>query len=227
MRVARAVLQRRGSVIGLVLVALAIGASTGRPARARPAAQATQAVSIVNFSFQPATLTVPAGTRVTWTNNDSVAHTSTADGGAWDSGRLDPGQSFSHTFDTPGTFTYHCAIHPFMTGMITVEAPSPTPAPAPAASPTPAPGQVERVDLFAGCNNVSLTWPDGTPAATVAAAVTPPNALQAIWRFDNSTQTFRAFSPQFPQASDLTTVNRFDAVFICMNAAGTLMRPGA
>ena len=47
----------------------------------------------------------------------------------------------------------------------------------------------------------------------------------AIWRYNNTTQTFQAFSPQFPQASDLTTVNRLDAVFVCMDATGTLTRP--
>lgn len=53
----------------------------------------------------------------------------------------------------------------------------------------------------------------------------PADALLAIWRYDNAAQTFRAFSPQFPLASDLTTVNRLDAVFICLREVGTLVRP--
>ena len=85
--------------------------------------------------------------------------------------------------------------------------------------------QTEIVELFPSCNNVSLTWPSGTAASEVAAAVTPPSALLAIWRYNNTTQTFQGFSPQFPQASDLTTVNRLDAVFMCMSAPGTLLRP--
>jgi hypothetical protein len=85
--------------------------------------------------------------------------------------------------------------------------------------------QTETIDLFQGCNNVSLTWPDGTPTTEVAASITPADALVAIWRFDNPAQTFQGFAPRFPEASDLTTVNRLDAVFVCMSAPGTLTRP--
>ena len=95
------------------------------------------------------------------------------------------------------------------------------------ADPPPTPGGTETVELFAACNNVSLTWPNGTPTGAVARAITPPSALVAIWRYDNATQRFQAFSPQFPQASDLLTVNRLDAVFICMSGPGTLSRPAA
>ncbi len=56
-------------------------------------------------------LTIPVGTMVTWTNNDSVAHTATSDTGVFDSGPIPPGGSYSYTFMTPGTFPYHCAIH--------------------------------------------------------------------------------------------------------------------
>jgi hypothetical protein len=70
-----------------------------------------------------------------------------------------------------------------------------------------------------------LTWPDGTSVATVAAAATPPSAVLAIWSFDAAQGRFVGFAPQAPQASDLTTVNRHDAVFICVQALGTLNRP--
>lgn len=78
-------------------------------------------VAIRNFAFQPQTITVPVGTTVRWTNQDSVAHTSTSNNGVWDSGNLRQGQSFSFTFTKPGTFPYFCAIHPSMTATVTVE----------------------------------------------------------------------------------------------------------
>ncbi len=87
---------------------------------------ATAAVTIQDFTFSPATLTVKAGTTVTWTNNGPSAHTTVSDKGVWTSGTLaapgggggygggggSAGGTFSYTFMTPGTFGYHCAIHP-------------------------------------------------------------------------------------------------------------------
>ena len=72
------------------------------------------------MSFTPATLTVSPGTTVTWGNNDSIAHTSTADAGLWDSGSIPSGKTFTFKFDTPGTYKYHCSIHGF-TGTIVVQ----------------------------------------------------------------------------------------------------------
>ena len=85
--------------------------------------------------------------------------------------------------------------------------------------------QTETVELFPVCNNVTLTWPSGTPMTEVAAAVSPASNLRAIWRFNNTQQRFEGFSPQFPEQSDLRTANRLDAVFICMTGPGTLTRP--
>jgi plastocyanin len=79
------------------------------------------AIEIKNFSFNPKELTVPVGTTVTWTNLDSVAHTATADAGAFNSGNLNPGQSFSFQFDKPGTYVYNCSYHPSMQGTIIVK----------------------------------------------------------------------------------------------------------
>ena len=85
--------------------------------------------------------------------------------------------------------------------------------------------QTEAVDLAPGCNNITLTWQNRTPTVELAAAVTPAAVLEAIWRFDNRTQRFVGFAPHFPDASDLRTVDRLDAVFMCLNAAATLIRP--
>lgn len=78
-------------------------------------------VSIANFAFNPATITIPALTEVTFTNNDSTVHTVTADDGSFDSGQIAPRKIFRHAFETPGTFGYHCLIHTTMKGGVVVE----------------------------------------------------------------------------------------------------------
>lgn len=80
-------------------------------------------VAIVEFSFAPAELTVPAGTTVVWTNLDPVPHTVTATepGVALNSGNIAPGESFSFTFEEPGVYPYACSYHPSMTGRVVVE----------------------------------------------------------------------------------------------------------
>src|SRR5271166_3617997 len=84
------------------------------------APQGPNAVSINNFKFDPATLTVPVGTTVTWTNLDEEPHTVAAKDGSFHSPGLDTHGSYSFTFTAPGTFDYICSIHPFMTGTVVV-----------------------------------------------------------------------------------------------------------
>ena len=83
------------------------------------ASSSGNSVSIKNFSFTPNSLTVKVGTKVTWTNHDSVTHTVTANQGAFNSPVL-PGSSFSFTFTKAGTYAYHCMIHPYMMATIVV-----------------------------------------------------------------------------------------------------------
>lgn len=83
-------------------------------------AQGQMNVDITDFSFQPATISVPVGTTVTWTNQDSVDHTVTSQDGLFDSGIVGEGESFSYTFMEPGNYAYFCSIHPSMRGMVTV-----------------------------------------------------------------------------------------------------------
>ena len=83
----------------------------------------TTQVSIQDFFFSPANVSVPAGTTVTWVNEGNVPHTVTSDDGQFDSGVLMPGDSYTVMFKGQGTITYHCAIHPSMTGSVTVGAP--------------------------------------------------------------------------------------------------------
>lgn len=80
-------------------------------------------ISIGNFVFEPADITVEPGTVVTWTNNNDIIHTTTSDAGVWDSGNLNPGETFSYLFNVLGDFPYHCTPHPFMTGNVTVMIP--------------------------------------------------------------------------------------------------------
>jgi plastocyanin len=73
------------------------------------------------WAYTPNDLTVAVGTTISWTNTGAVAHTVTADDGvSFDSGSLDPQSTFSFTPDSPGTFSYHCAFHLWMTGSVTV-----------------------------------------------------------------------------------------------------------
>ena len=74
-----------------------------------------------NIAFSPSSITIRQGDSVTWTNKDNVQHTVISDSGSeLSSGIIQPGQTYSHTFNTPGTYTYHCNIHPMMTGTIIV-----------------------------------------------------------------------------------------------------------
>jgi len=84
---------------------------------------ATSSVNIKDFMFMPSAVTVKAGTTVTWTNQDSVAHTVTADNPSSDapaSMSIAQGKSFSYTFNKAGTYTYHCTPHPYMHGTVIV-----------------------------------------------------------------------------------------------------------
>lgn len=78
-------------------------------------------VQMKNRAFSPADISVAPGTTITWKNNDSTAHTVTASGGAFDSGRLESGQEFGFTFSEPGTYEYACTIHPSMKAEVTVK----------------------------------------------------------------------------------------------------------
>jgi plastocyanin len=84
------------------------------------APMATDQVAIAGFAFGPQAVTVKVGTTVTWSNQDEDSHTVTADDRSFTSQALGNGQTFTHTFTTPGTYAYHCSIHPFMHGTVVV-----------------------------------------------------------------------------------------------------------
>jgi plastocyanin len=82
---------------------------------------ATPTVHIKNFAFDPATLTVAAGTTVRFVNDDSEAHTVTARDGSFNSDGLDTNDSWSFRFTKPGTYAYFCQLHPYMKGTVVVK----------------------------------------------------------------------------------------------------------
>jgi LPXTG-motif cell wall-anchored protein len=90
--------------------------------RAAARAAANGAVTIVDFEFQPGSVTIDQGDTVTWTNNGPTAHSATAPDGSFDTGIFPAGQSRSHTFNEAGTYSYICTPHPNMQGTIVVRA---------------------------------------------------------------------------------------------------------
>ena len=112
------------SAISAALIGAAVGSVlAGGVLFARAQTPAAAAVAIDNFTFNPQTLTVKAGTTVTWTNKDDIPHGIAVTNNAFKrSQALDTDDSFSFTFTTPGTYQYFCYIHPHMTGTIVVEA---------------------------------------------------------------------------------------------------------
>ena len=87
--------------------------------------KAAASVTIDNFVFEPAKLTIKAGTTVTWPNRDDIPHTVAAKDRSFKSKAMDTDDSYSFTFATPGEYEYFCSLHPHMTGTIVVEAGSP------------------------------------------------------------------------------------------------------
>jgi plastocyanin len=137
---------------------------------------ADEDVTIAGFAFSPATVTVSVGDTVTWTNNDAATHSATANGGSFDTGNIGNGASDSVTFDTAGTFAYHCSIHAAMTGTVVVQAAgggggggggTPTTPPTDTADPAPAGGG----SLFAGL----------AVAFVLAASVVVARRLTRVW----------------------------------------------
>jgi len=97
-----------------------MGGRGSSPGNETPVQGATQ-VGLEDFAFAPANIVVDAGTTVTWTNYDDVGHTVTSDDGdELDSSLFGRGETYSHTFDTPGEYAYHCSPHRNMKGLVTV-----------------------------------------------------------------------------------------------------------
>ena len=152
-----------GAVVTLIALVALVAAGTAIAAQSN--------VAIVDDAFSPPAVTVNVGDSVVWTNAGESPHTATANDGSFNSGRLDPGATFAHTFTTPGTFSYRCEFHSDMVGQVVVQAAA---APANPAAPAPA-------APAAGTGAGGGTAPaGGAPAAGAAGAAgtaaTAPNS---------------------------------------------------
>jgi plastocyanin len=134
-------------------------------------------VEMQDYRFAEADLTIPVGTTVRWTNRGQAPHTATAEDGTFATEQLATGASASHTFVTPGTFDYVCALHPDMTGTITVRddpgepspASSPSAAPSATASAATGPVRITVPLVIATAHTVTadiVDWTGGLVAAT-------------------------------------------------------------
>jgi plastocyanin len=199
--------QRIGIALAFALV-LAGLVTVGHATTAPP----DVAVSIANFAFDgpndTGTFTIPAGTRVTWTNNDPFFHTTTSDATptpVWDSGSIASGGSFSFTFTQAGAFPYHCTIHAFlpaMHGTITVVAP-----------PNPT-GVAPATGASAGGTNVTITGTDFQPNATVTIGGTAATNVNVV-----NANTITATTPAH-------TAGTFDIVVTNPDSTAGTLSPG-
>lgn len=110
-------------VVGVIAYYAFRGSYKSTPSQTTTASApvATTQVSIVDYAFTPNNILLNVGQQITFTNNAPMDHTVVADDNSFDSGIIAPGTTFKKTFDTPGTYTFHCRIHPSMTGKITVQ----------------------------------------------------------------------------------------------------------
>jgi plastocyanin len=97
------------------------GTADARPVHAAaPTVARAGSVTVANMAFSPAAVSTSLGGSVTWSFQDSIAHTTTSDQGFWDSGAKTNGATYSHAFASAGTFAYHCSIHSMMHGTVKV-----------------------------------------------------------------------------------------------------------
>lgn len=151
-----------------------------------PAAAATQQVMMQDYAFSPAALTVRVGDTVTWMQHDEAPHdvVTTSAPVAFRSPRLSSGQSWSYTFQQPGTYSYYCSVHPDMRASVTV-LPAPTtaaakPAPTTPAAAKPAPAHKTTSAAAPAASAPATTTPATAPPASTPAASAPPVVQQAV-----------------------------------------------
>ena len=105
----------------IALIAFVMGAAVACVISQSVAQNTAASVTIDNFVFEPARLTIKAGTTVTWVNRDDIPHTVASKDRLFKSKAMDTEESYSFTFTTPGEYDYFCSLHPHMTGTIVVE----------------------------------------------------------------------------------------------------------
>jgi plastocyanin len=113
--------------VGLMAIAFVSGCGDSSPTTPSTTNQGTtvsipmNATGLGSSAYAPNPVTISAGTTVRWVNNDSIAHTSTSDAGSFDTGTIAAGASASSTFQTAGSFPYHCTFHRGMVGTVIVQ----------------------------------------------------------------------------------------------------------
>lgn len=198
---------KKWQILLLAVVAL-FGCACAQPiigGFGQPETPSNDTVLIRLASYQPETLTVPAGTEVTWINRDIVRHTVTSDEGLFDSGDIESGESFNHTFGEPGTYRYHCTRHLIMHGTIIVTEAEQPPAEQPPAGQPPAeqpPAEQPPAEQITSAQIISGQPPE--PSASAQQLVIVPEQPSPTEDF---TQFYRT-EPQ-PAAPEELVVEQF------------------
>lgn len=171
----------------------------------------TRTVMMVNLQYQPQTITVTQGSTINWFNEGPYTHTTTSDAGIWGSGILNPGQSYQFTFNNPGTYPYHCTVHPGMTGTVTVAVCTPaatiTPTITPTLTPTATPFLVGHVTWQGRPSQpsplqqlpITLTLKTGTTEVNYARQNTDASGFFTVplGGLANGTYSWRVKGPKF------------------------------
>ncbi len=142
-------------------------------------------VTIADFLFSPGTITIHVGDTIVWSNNGPSSHTATANNGSFDTGVLAKGKSASVTFHTPGTFAYHCTIHPFMHGAVVVQAASTTPSttkttPSPSSPSSPSSSGPPSSNSNSQTSSSGTTSPGTAPTSTSSGPTLPMTGTNVI-----------------------------------------------
>ncbi len=114
-------MKTRTLLLGIAILSAVLGVTINPLTFADDKLASEVAIKIDNFSFSPATITVPVGTTVRWTNRDDIPHTIVADDKTFKSKPLDTDEQFTYTFTKAGTYNYFCGLHPKMTARIVVQ----------------------------------------------------------------------------------------------------------
>jgi len=206
----------------LMPVVLAAGAAVVSGGFGQAASAAGSGVSIVDYAFSPTSVNITAGSAVTWTNTGQAQHTVTSDTGAFTgSAALAPGSKFMVTFSTPGTFAYHCSIHPTMHGTVVVQS----------VSTTTTPPTTSRPPTTAPTTAPPATAPPTTVAGTPSGSTAPPGPTTTITSGTSTGSQVAGTSTQTSQATEPTrTLPRTGSsgaptlaiVGLCLLAAGAI-----
>lgn len=241
------------TAVGLLAIATIVGYPQARAASGAVSMVDGDGDPTTTWKFEPADITVPAGTTVKWHNAGKQPHTVSADDGSFESSYVSGGGDFEHAFPAPGNYAYHCSPHPWMKAVVHVTGGS-AGAPAPAGTPTtqaptattattapagkPAAGATTTTTAKPGTATSTTTTAAvaaGATTSTTAAATTPAAATASpSTPAENSptTTTTAAGAPSSPQESAAASVHRktdsgeTDGPLVALAAVLTLLLVG-